>query len=747
MVKTHCNNKCKDEICDKSQFRILDLMYGTSVICLSTAIKNKCNFEVGDKVLVAKTSILYSWNGSDFVETIYTEPFYFYDNATKIIWYVHQRCMASQMLNKMCDFETGAKVLDCQTTKIYRLQCDGKWKSSCKLTAEQDACAKDIYIAKKDAVVSLIVSDGDNWFTGTGFFVKYSDKLYIVTAGHLVINTVDFDHDTRKYAKYDEYWATVSNINCTGKNGVYKLEYVGVDGAGDVGVLKVSETQPSSSNESLPNLPVLTTTQNCLEWGVSRNACPGTPICVIGDPQALDAQSITCGVVRDNKYTENGVVVESVLHDVSTYGGNSGSPILTMDCKVIGVHLFRLAGIDEMNGGTAQFIAEKVVRAITAWDCAGQPDDNVHHPHVNSNGCYVKGYLNIQGRPLRARDLAMRSTGNNDPTGILITNDPTKLLTRSPWPYAPGTLDASSYNINWTDRRWGFAEGYYYGPNEHINGIGQCILENEYMGGTVCGIEIVFSVDISWVSSVFPPTVLGNEFNVVVWESSGSGPGAILTSVTIDEVDFFNNAVQLDPIFDGLYSVTIPITPINPSGDIFVGIDTTGISYNPNNTFNFNILNKLDSLPGGVPNNRAWVRGRAGNSEGVPTTWTTGTSYFQTADLVIRPLILYNDVDVSQGDILLRSRKPGGAWTEHGNLMGQCPFTSITWCSLPCDELEIQYKDESNNDEIVTETVKLTEYLPEHDIPLSNDAVRMPMILSGYVKDAIENPDRMQKND
>ncbi len=405
------------------QFKCLELLHGKVITCITKAGND---FEEGDIVMDRKTSVLYEWNGAAFetpISSPVSYPVYILDPTSDIIWCGTEPCKETKTIKYVCGMIYGDKVLDCLTHKFYILQKDCTWKEVCKIKT-LDANTTTLYNKVKDAVVSIVVKDkNNNWYNGTGFFVCRSGKLYIVTAGHLAVDFNNFDIPTQKYCEFEEYWCTVSNVNGTMTNFVYELEYVGVDGAGDIGVLKTKDVQPVSTNGDLVETPTLTTAHKCLEWGNSRQACPGTSVCAVGDPLGLDAQSITCGVVRDNKYAEGNIVIETVFHDVSLYDGNSGSPIMTDDCKVIGIHSFGM-DLDEMNGAIAQYIAEPVVNALIDYDLAGRPQcPNNNHSHVDDCGRYVKGYLDIITTPVRALDIVMRGQGNYEPCGVLLEDD------------------------------------------------------------------------------------------------------------------------------------------------------------------------------------------------------------------------------------------------------------------------------------------------------------------------------------
>src|SRR5437868_11456569 len=108
-------------------------------------------------------------------------------------------------------------------------------KHKCELMKADDSYHKRViclYNKLKDAIVNIscyYVQEGQDTliFTGSGFFIENKNKLYIVTAAHIVlINTV--------INPMTSIFVGVNNVNGKGKRFIYRAKIVGVDATADV---------------------------------------------------------------------------------------------------------------------------------------------------------------------------------------------------------------------------------------------------------------------------------------------------------------------------------------------------------------------------------------------------------------------------------------------------------------------------------------------------------------------------------
>tara|TARA_B110000971_G_scaffold11657_1_gene11025 strand:+ start:2312 stop:3634 length:1323 start_codon:yes stop_codon:yes gene_type:complete len=217
-----------------------------------------------------------------------------------------------------------------------------------------------IYKNIRDSIVTLLGVNGNSKWTGSGFFIKRNNKFYIVTVAHNVI-TSNRNNKIRKVV------VSISNKNKTGENMAYECRILGVGALADIAVLEVLGS---------------ITNQTYLNWGNSRNTSPGDICYVLGDPKGLDAISITMGVVRDNKFTHNNSI-ELLSTDAQIESGNSGSPVVDSDGRIIGILSFSFGDSTSLSAGASQQIMEHVVNNI-----------------IDRRRDYIGGILDIRAYPV-----------------------------------------------------------------------------------------------------------------------------------------------------------------------------------------------------------------------------------------------------------------------------------------------------------------------------------------------------------
>jgi S1-C subfamily serine protease len=228
--------------------------------------------------------------------------------------------------------------------------------------------AAQVYQNSIQSVVSISINDNGNVYIGSGFFCQIDSSGfasasygYIVTAGHVIT-----DPSTNEVSS--EIWIhlqypTISSFRLNGVNAVV----MGIDKLADVALIRVQSSQFSALH-----LPIKDS---------RTQVAIGDSITVIGYPQGDDLQSVTRGVVRDNKY-QNEYVPESVLTDASTYGGNSGGPVLADSGHVIGILSWGDSTQENLNGAVSSYL----FRPILKYFCDHYSDSVLSFP---------KGYLGI----------------------------------------------------------------------------------------------------------------------------------------------------------------------------------------------------------------------------------------------------------------------------------------------------------------------------------------------------------------
>ncbi len=249
--------------------------------------------------------------------------------------------------------------------------------------------------------------------TGNGFFI---DSEYIVTASHLVLaDTYTSEHtqiyrapavSESEFVKVSRIYVHVFNVKCN-KSYIYAGQLVGVDGAGDIAIVKINKCQ-----ETLPSLKY----QPYFCFGKSKCTEVGSTAIVFGNPLFEDFQSVSSGIVRNNKYNQMSgeIVAESMLVTAPILRGNSGGPITNRLGEIIGMVAWEEA--PGLAGGPSQRFMKPVVKALVKADkgCCQHHVQVIHDPLGNFFR-YLKGYMGVGWNVTTAIDLSI-----NFETGLSI---------------------------------------------------------------------------------------------------------------------------------------------------------------------------------------------------------------------------------------------------------------------------------------------------------------------------------------
>ena len=218
-----------------------------------------------------------------------------------------------------------------------------------------DGTGRSVYRKIRNATVSVLVNGTS---TCSGWFVTANG--WVATAAHCVI---DGQTLADGLVAVEDVCVTVTGPNGQGDDVVERVQptAIYVDGAADFAMMK------------LPGF----TKQEFLPWGSISTTGNGSRCFVVGNPLGVDTQSISDGVVRDNKYTRSmAVATESVLISAPVYPGNSGSPIVTERCEVIGIVSFQETFVregvkipaDTLVGGTSS----RLLKGVADWIIANE---------------------------------------------------------------------------------------------------------------------------------------------------------------------------------------------------------------------------------------------------------------------------------------------------------------------------------------------------------------------------------------
>ena len=176
--------------------------------------------------------------------------------------------------------------------------------------------------------------------TSSGLLLWYDNRLYLLGIKHILkrIN--------------NPLIYTIVNVNVWNKDkNIYELTSkiigfvcIGYDTTSDIMIAAYDGTQSINNNIEYLKTDVLLNKNYVEAFDYddiidSRTLNIGENICIIGQSR-FDNNTIASGIIKDNMY--NGFpsgeeMVESLLCDVATYKGGSGSPIINLNKKICGI--------------------------------------------------------------------------------------------------------------------------------------------------------------------------------------------------------------------------------------------------------------------------------------------------------------------------------------------------------------------------------------------------------------------------
>jgi hypothetical protein len=287
---------------------------------------------------------------------------------------------------------------------------------------------------------------GNVKFEGNGFFV--TSKHFIVCPAHLVIMDPALTRvpagPSGEPTPFNQIFVDVFNVNGSGASWTYQARLVGVDGAADIAVLRISH----SDN---PNPPKLRKCHPYLKFGSSLKYSPGNQVFSIGTLFRQDFQSIAEGIVRNNKaLDQSGSVVYEMMSTTLPYNAFStvssgvitkleapdGAPILDVTGRVVGMIATaantsgssswtplnpaptgaEYFSSDNYAVGPSQRFMRCVLRAIIKSYCKGAANSHTTAVVDPGNGQtfykYTKGFLGLNFTVVDA-DFYTTNTGAN----------------------------------------------------------------------------------------------------------------------------------------------------------------------------------------------------------------------------------------------------------------------------------------------------------------------------------------------
>lgn len=309
----------------------------------------------------------------------------------------------------------------------YKVKCEPKCEKDCSIKECPCISPEKLVCEKKDAVVqihsSFILIGGseegqitgatplsangraDVFLEGNGFFIH---GHYIVTSAQNVLMPPSLTSVANRYPYFDaadlslgqmkdqmirpsRILVSVFNVNGKGHSFVYEADLVGVDGAGDIAVLRINYKK----QWNLCN-PCIESCHPFFCFGESRASLEGEKVYLIGDyvSNAVDRSlfnavgAVTEGLLSDRRYVDYSgfALPEAVLVSAGAYAFSSGLPIINCRGEVIGMQTSDLATVlpriqnddviffnraegSGLVAGPSQYFMQRIVNALIKGTC------------------------------------------------------------------------------------------------------------------------------------------------------------------------------------------------------------------------------------------------------------------------------------------------------------------------------------------------------------------------------------------
>lgn len=251
---------------------------------------------------------------------------------------------------------------------------------------------------------------------GNGFFIE---QHYIITPAHLVllppsltsvanrypfVHPQAFNEQTRisnLMIRASRILITVLNVNNKKHSFVYEAELVGVDGAGDIAILRIK----TCSQWNFCN-PCIEECHPHLQFGCSSKIVSGEKVYLLGN-QVSGANnmrrfnsvvSISQGLLANNQHVDYSglILAETILVSAPNYNFSSGLPILDCQGCVIGMQTINSCCKEFVSGPSKHFM-HRVIKTLIQGLCQDKCNEHIELicDPIGNYYRYRKAYLGI----------------------------------------------------------------------------------------------------------------------------------------------------------------------------------------------------------------------------------------------------------------------------------------------------------------------------------------------------------------
>jgi hypothetical protein len=216
---------------------------------------------------------------------------------------------------------------------------------------------------------------------GSGFFVH--EDGYICTASHNIYRQFYNKDGIMNMETAEKIIVSVIDPDKKGNNKQYTARIVGIDGKGDMAIIKIEMGYPAL-------VLLLTGTVEA-----------GMPVIMIGDPYGMDSVSCSTGVVRDDFWTDptNSCMLTCIMTDIRTSPGNSGSPIIASDGSIVSIHTdtfgTSIEGTTTFGGGPSSMH----IRIFVNYMILRDKDPSVNEKYSNAPKKHIPGIVFVANSP------------------------------------------------------------------------------------------------------------------------------------------------------------------------------------------------------------------------------------------------------------------------------------------------------------------------------------------------------------